>query len=110
MSNSNSILPFNAATLKNLVDTVGITQFTSETNWYQTIGGLILQGGKTGLIATGAQIDFNVSFPKQCLGVFVTIEHTAGLSVAANLVTQDKFNIQYTGGATRSIYWFAIGV
>lgn len=110
MDQYNSIIPFSRGTVQDLLNTVGITQFTSETDWYQVIAGLIIQGGLAETITTGDTITFNTSFTKQVLGVFITAIGASSLQVAANNITVDDFVLLHNGGGTGDFYWFAIGV
>lgn len=110
MSNQNSLPPFTNASLKDLLEAIGITQFISETNWYQVIGGLNIQGGFEETITTGDTITFNASFPKQVLGIFITAVGASSRQVAADTVTVDDFVLRHNGGGTGDFYWFAIGV
>ena len=110
MSNQNSLPPFTNASLKDLLDSIGITQFPSETNWYQVIGGLIIQGGFIDNATTGDTITFNASFTKQVLGVFLIPIRAGVIQYVVNTVTVDDFVVVHNGGGTGDFYWFAIGV
>lgn len=110
MSQQNSLAPFTKASIKDLLDTIGITQFTSETDWYQVIAGLIVQGGFVETITTGDTITFNTSFTKQVLGIFVTAVGASSRQVAVDTITVDDFVLRHNGGGTGDFYWFAIGV
>lgn len=110
MSNTNSIPSFFTPRAAELLEAAGITQFPSETNWFHTISGLLIQGGFIDNAATGATITFNASFPKQVLGVWLQSVDAAAATMYVSAVTVDNFVINYTGGGTKDFYWFAIGV
>lgn len=112
MSNTNAVLPFNAPSLEELADSLGITQFTSETNWHQTIGGVLIQGGSVLAVGSGATVvvPFNVGFPTQVLGVFVQARGTSVLGWSVNGVTTAQFSLVNAAVAARDFYWWAIGV
>jgi hypothetical protein len=110
MDQYNSIVPFSKGKIQDLLDTIGITQFTSGTNWYQVLAGLVIQGGFIQTAANGATISFNTSFTKQVLGVFITTVGASPRQVAANTVTLNNFVLRYNSTGPRDFYWFAIGV
>lgn len=110
MSNSNAILPFGTANLSDLLEAIGITQFPDGTSWYQTIGGLLIQGGQTGSVATATTVDFHAGYTKQVLGVFITSLTNHGPDAYVSTVALDSFVINHSGGGSHNYYWFAIGV
>jgi hypothetical protein len=112
VSNTNAVTPFNEPTLKELADSLGITQFTTETNWFQTIGGVLIQGGSIAGVSSGATVvvPFNVGFPTQVLGVFAQVRGTSVLGWSVTAVDIEKFSIVNAVGAVRDFYWWAIGV
>lgn len=110
MSSTNSIIPYIGATIQDLQETIGITQFPSETSWYQVLGGLIVQGG---LVEVGDGATLAVEFPApyetQVLGVFTQV--SGGTANTAHLtgVTTAGFNL-VNGVGARSYYWWSVGV
>ena len=112
MSYDNAVAPFNDPSLRQLADAMGITQFPSETNWYQTMGGLLIQGGKVlGVGHPGSTvIPFNVGFLTQCLGVFCQELGTNAHSWSVNNVTNNQFELLLSSGPAKDFYWWAIGV
>lgn len=110
MSQQNSLAPFTDASNKDLLDTIGVTQFPSETNWYQVLAGLIIQGGFIDNATTGTTITFNTSFTKQVLGVFLVAVRAGTIAYVVNTVTVDDFVVVHNSGGTADFYWFAIGV
>lgn len=110
MSGYNSISPFTDPTLVQLLETMGLTQFVSETNWYHTISGLLIQGGYITNAATGTVITFNVGFTKQVLGVFIVPVNAAATDNYVSGLTINTFAVNFSGAGTRSFYWFAVGV
>lgn len=118
--NHNSIVPFFGAERKDLQEAAGITQFLpSGTEWYHSFEGLLIQGGLTASLAgnaLSASIPFNVGFPKQVLGVFITPKGTAvagtGIkySAAVSIVDLGNFKIANDSGTASQFYWWAIGL
>lgn len=119
-SNTNSIAQYQGASAAELQEAAGVTRFLpSSTEWYQTINGLLIQGGLFGPVAgntlTG-NIPFNAGFPKQVLGIFLqpigTTTAGAGTiySAGANVVDLNNFQIANDAATPRSFYWWAIGV
>lgn len=110
--NTNAITPFVGASLSDLNDALGITQFPSERSWFQTIGGLLVQGGYVAAVGSGATVavPFNVGYPTQVLGVFVQPLGTSVLGHAVNNVTTSGFDLVNAAVAGRDFYWWAIGV
>lgn len=110
MSNTNSIIPYTGAKLKELADTIGITQFPDETSWYQVLGGLIFQGGKIGIGGGVTQaIDFVAPYEKQLLCI-----HTEVLGAAPNghyVTGEDLTGFDIVNGASgRTYFWWSVGV
>ena len=112
MSESNAVLPYSRPTLRDLTETIGITQFPSETNWFQTIGGLLIQGGVVSGVGSGATVSvpFNVGFTIQVLGVFVQARGASVLGWSVGTVTLADFQLINAAVAGRDFYWWAIGV
>ncbi len=115
----NSIPSFSPDSLKNVQESLGITQLAagSEDSWYQILGGLIFQGGKTEPIAVNtlsAAISFNTGFPKKVLGIWIipisdAIDPTGELySFAVNPIDLYSFQIA-NDGIEAAFYWIAIG-
>ena len=110
MSNTNSIIPFLGAGLQDLQDTIGITQFPSGTNWYQTIGGLLIQGGFLTVSSSAVTtVPFNAGYPTQVLGVWIQSVGGSHNNAHIDNVTLAQFEL-HNGGSTRDYYWWAIGV
>lgn len=110
MSQQNSLPPFTGATLQDLLDTLGVTQFTGATEWFQVIGGLIIQGGFVAAHSSTATVTFATAFPKQILTVIVQPANSAPTNFYVDAVTLEDFVISHGGGGTHDYYWFAIGV
>lgn len=111
MSNINSIPPYSVSNLQDLVDAIGITQFTSEKNWHHTIAGILIQGGFLQSVGSGVTlvVPFNVGFPKQVLGVWPQPIGTSLLGHSINNITTAQFEL-VNDAVVRDFYWFAIGV
>lgn len=109
---TNAVLPFTDATQKDLTDTIGITQFPSANSWYQTIGGLLIQGGLVTGAGSGATVvvPFHAGYPTQVLGVFVQAQGTSVLGWSVNNITTAQFELVNAAVAARSFNWWAIGV
>lgn len=110
MSNFNSLSPFTGAGLKDLLEAAGVTQFTSETNFYHIFSGLIIQGGFVTGTSSGTTVDFNTAFPTQVLAVIVQPANSAPANFYVSTVTLEDFVIAHGGGSTHDYYWFAVGV
>lgn len=110
MAGTQGILPYLRGTPEEAADAIGITQFPSENHWFQTIGGLLIQGGKieVGSAAT-LTVDFNASYPKQVFGVWIQPIGTSLLGFSVDAVTLDSFDI-VNAAIVREFYWWAIGV
>jgi hypothetical protein len=104
VAGTNSIAALLKASLEDVQESVGVTQFQSEHEWVHIFGGLIFQGG---VVSRSAESDitvtFNTAFPKQVLGVFIT---PAVFSVTP---TRENF-IVHSDGSDVQFYWFAIGI
>jgi hypothetical protein len=109
VSNTNAVLPFTGVNLKDLAETLGITQFLSETAWYQTIGGLLIQGGLVTGASDGDVIPFNAAFPSQPLFVAVQSINSNAPNSYITAATLTGFTVKHTGGGSHDYYWFAIG-
>lgn len=115
MANNNSIHR-REPSLQELATSVGVTQFPSSTSWNQNIGGLLIQGGTSGSIASDGSeaVTFSVPYGKQVLGVFtqsisaVTIYQANGGTVSS--VSTSGFTLGNDGDVVSTFYWFAIGV
>jgi hypothetical protein len=111
VSNTNSVIPYTGAKLKELADTIGITQFPDETSWYQVLGGLIFQGGKVSAAASAATtvVDFPAPYPTQALGVWLQVSGAAGNNADVTISSLDSFNLN-NGVGIRDYYWWSVGV
>jgi hypothetical protein len=116
MSNINAITPLNLASLKDVHEAIGVTQYVSLTNWYQTIGGLLIQGGLVEAAPADAAIivPFNVGFNKQILGIFIQAIYTpAGAGNENTGMVHPTFTLsQWTlvnDGVVKDFFWWAIG-
>jgi hypothetical protein len=106
MSGYNSLPALLRESPEGIQEAIGVTQFPGEHEWVHIFGGLIFQGGvvsRTG--ETTISVSFNVAYPKQILGIFVSpaifqITPTGDLS---------GFSVPSDGTDTQ-FYWFAIGV
>jgi hypothetical protein len=104
MPNVNSISALLRSTPEEQEESLGITQFSGENQWTHIIRGLIFQGGiVTRSGETDINVSFNVSFPKQVLGIFIT---PAIFTLTPSL---EGFVVNTTGGDVQ-FYWFAIGI
>lgn len=117
MSSNNSISKFKGASVDDLQLALGITRFESEDDWNQSIGGLIVQGGKTPIIGVDAElvVTFSMAFPKQVLGIFPSELYSGTLIGAFGGVfikedyTLSSFTIRNDNVAKR-YFWFAVGI
>lgn len=109
-ANVNSIIAYVGASLKETSESLGTTQFPSELEWYQIVGGLQVQGGKVSVgSATMLVVDFSAPYEKQVLGVFLQVVDGGENGAFISGVTQDNFELNNGVGA-RDYYWWAIGV
>ena len=110
MSNTNGIAPFFQASAQDLNNALGITQFLSETAWYHTVGGLLIQGSRETIAgATSAVISFNAGFPTQVLGIFTQAIGDPGTRTWISNISTSDFEF-HNPGAGIDFYWWAIGV
>ena len=122
MSNQNSITPFSGANIKDVHESLGITiqPIGDAQTWYQIIGGLIFQGGKTDDIVgdTAVTIQFNPAFPKQVLYINtckvapVTLNPSNNAGAQVDNVTLTQFDLVNDNAGLESenpFYWIAIG-
>lgn len=108
--NYNALSPFTNANSQQLLDAAGVTQFTSETNFYHTLSGLLIQGGFVTTAATSTTVTFNAAFPKQVLNVILQPVNSSPSNFYVSSVTLQEFTIAHGGGGSHNYYWFAIGV
>lgn len=114
MSNWNSVPGYGLSDVDQLQEAAGVTQFTSDTGWYQILNGLLVQGSKVAVGAnTSLAVPFLAAFPQQLLGVFVQ-PIVAGVGNGYGTVDPAGTDLtQFTlvnTGAAKSYYWWAIGV
>jgi len=111
MANINSITPFTGFTLEEVNESLGTTQFPSEHEWNQIIGGLQVQGGfleaLTGSSSTA--VAFSAPYEKQVLGIFLQVVGAAENGAFVSAVSLSQFSLN-NGAGDRSYYWWAIGV
>lgn len=98
---------------------LGVTQFVvgKDTNWYQVMGGLIVQGGYVTAATADAitLVSFNASFTQKVMGIFVTPIYPAPFGASNDASggvkdwTLDSFNL-LNDGTQKDFFWFAIGV
>ena len=111
-SNRNSVSPYWKASIKDVQDSLGITQFSGERSWYHTIGGLLIQGGYVEAVTHPGPvtIPFIVGFPLQVLGVFPQEIGTNAHSFSVDNITLESYDLYLSSGPSKDFYWFAIGV
>jgi len=109
--NTNSVPPFLGGTVRDAIEALGITQFPSAGNWYQIIGGLIVQGGYVSVLDGVVQaVSFNAPYEKEVLGVWLQVVAGAGNGAfVGGPVALDSFDI-YNGVGDRDYYWLSLGV
>lgn len=109
-SNINSIVPYARGSKDDAIEALGITQFPSDTGWYQVLSGLIVQGDKE-TVADGATVTvpFLAPYPTQALGVFLQVTGAAPNAAYITNITTDSFDI-VNGVGARTFYWWSIGV
>ena len=109
-SSYNSIPPFTGGTSRDALEALGITQFPSETDWFQVLGGLIVQGGFAA-VGDGATLTVNLNAPyeKQDLGVWIQVVGAAANTAHVASVALDSFDI-VNGVGARDFYWLSLGV
>jgi hypothetical protein len=117
-SSNNAIAAYLGAPQKDSQESIGITQFPSEHEFNQIIGGLIIQGGKVSSIAANGQltIPFNHPFPKKVLNIQITAISPDGTTAATPKysgavysVTLNSF-VLINDGSAGEFYWWAIGI
>lgn len=114
MSDWNSIPGYGPADPSQLQEAAGVTQFNSDTGWYQVTNGLLIQGAKVAVGAnTSLVVPFLAAFPQQLLGIFMQ-PIVAGVGNGYGAVDPAGTDLtQFTlvnTGAAKSYYWWAIGV
>ena len=109
-SSYNSIPPFTGGSTQDALEALGITQFPSETSWYQVIGGIIVQGGKVAT-SDGATVTVNLVAPyeKQLLGVWTQVIDAAENGSHVASIGLNSFQI-VNGAGDRTYYWLSLGV
>lgn len=109
-SNINSITPFLGGTVAEIIESIGITQFPSATEWYQGIGGLVVQGGLVQVLGGATLlVPFNAPHEKQVLGVWTQVVGAIDNNGYVNAVGLASFEI-VNGAGARSYYWLSLGV
>ena len=109
-SSTNSVPPFTGGSTRDALEALGITQFPSEAEWYQVIGGLIVQGGHVEVAgSTAAVINLVAPYEKQFLGVWLQTEGNPHNAAHVAAVTLSSFEI-HNGGGVRHYYWLSLGV
>lgn len=109
--NSNSALGYSGDDIDAIREAFGITNFIGNTGFYQTIGGLIIQIGKTSAVPSPSYVDFHVGFPKQAFGVWLQEIYPVGTDYGHQIdqVSTTRFRVIHPAGNT-AYYWLAIGV
>jgi hypothetical protein len=109
-SSYNSIAALTGGTARDALEALGITQFPSAAEWYQVIGGLIVQGGSVA-VGDGATATVNLVAPyeKQTLGVWIQVSGAAGNNAHVATVGLTSFQI-VNGSGARTYYWLSLGV
>jgi hypothetical protein len=107
---NNSVPPFMGGTTKDALEALGITQFPTETEWYQVIGGIIVQGGYIEVDSSTVQtVNLVAPYEKQFLGVWLQTAGGSHNSAHVAGETLSSFEI-HNGGGDRSYYWLSLGV
>ena len=111
MAGTNAVIPFLGGTLGELADTIGITRFPIANYWYQTIGGILVQGSFIGGLIGGttASVVFQAAFPTQLLGIFIQVAGGTQNNAYVTAQTLEGFDL-VNGASIRDYYWWAIGV
>jgi hypothetical protein len=106
----NSVPPLIGGSTRDALEALGITQFPSATEWYQVIGGIIVQGGRVA-VADGATVTVNLVAPyeKQVLGTWTQVSGSAGNDAYVTSVGLTSFQI-VNGSGARTYYWLSLGV
>lgn len=119
MSNNNSVVPFQGATVKDLAEAAGIAEFFGEAGWFITISGLIIQGGQCttpGPDNTTVRVDFNKAFNQECKGIWLqaifgmpstAVQESDGVVLSGSVDTTGFTAVSESQGKT--YYWWAIG-
>ena len=106
----NSVPPFQGGSTRDTLEALGITQFPSEHEWYQVIGGLIVQGGYVEVASlTVATINLPAPYEKQTLGVWLQTEGATHNAAHVANATLSSFEI-HNGAGIRDYYWLSLGV
>lgn len=109
-TNNNAIADFDSATPRSLLEALGITQFRNTTDWYQTIGGLQVQGG---IVNVGSSATLAILFPApyetQLLGIFIQTLGAGTNAAYVNVPALTGFSI-VNGVGARDYFWWAVGV
>ena len=109
-ANTNSIFPFSKARLDEIQESIGITQFPTETEWYQVIGGVIIQGGRVSVgDAATLTIPFNAPYELQVLGIWIQVIGGTANTAYVDAVTTADFDI-VNGAGARDFFWLSLGV
>jgi len=98
------------------VETLGVQYSALNTgeitnNGYQVLpSGLIMQWGKSGMIAPGqnSTIALPTAFPNSTFAITVTPITTA-TSGQVDVITNSQFNLVNAAGGTSTFYWSALG-
>lgn len=108
--NTNSVPPFFGASNKELLETIGVTQFPSDVEWFQVIGGLVVQGGYVEIPDTSSLV-INLPAPvsKQILGIYTQVVGQTENGAYIDNITLSEFEL-FNGAGDRFYYWWAIGV
>lgn len=88
------------------------TTTSRATNGYQVLpGGLIMNWGTTGSIATGgtAAITFSKAYTSACYGVQVTVANGTGAGYVTVAPTTTGVTIGQNSGGSRTLFWTAYG-
>lgn len=109
-SSHNSIIPFVKARIEDLQETIGITQFPTEHEWYQVLGGIIVQGGYVEVAAGAtAGVTLPIPYDKQLLGVWIQPVGAPSNTEHINSVSLAGFEI-VNGAGDKAYYWLSLGV
>jgi hypothetical protein len=120
MSNEyGSVVPYSKASIEEQQNALGILQFisASDTNWYQIISGLLVQGGYVTAAVANANtvVNFNVAYPKKVLGIFVqSVYQPAGAGQENSGMVHPTFTLSsftlVNDGVQKDFFWWAIGI
>lgn len=110
MANTNAISPFFNATPAQLQEAVGITQFPTDTEWFHTFGGLLMQGGRVNIPGgTAVLIPYNAGFPTQVLCIMAQPLDSSATFHISGYTSLADFTLHNTG-SDKDFFWWAIGV